>query len=47
MDLLRTGMIGKLMPDDALLELHHQLEKVIELLAIKDPTAATRPIDEV
>lgn len=35
------------MPDDALLELHHQLEKVIALLAIKDPTAATRPIDEV
>ena len=35
------------MPDEALLALHHQLEKVIALLAIKDPTAATRPIDEV
>ena len=34
------------MPDEALLELHHQLAKVIALLEVKDPTAATRPIYE-
>lgn len=34
------------MSDDALLELHRQLEKVVELLEVKDPTAATRPISE-
>jgi len=34
------------MSDEALMELHRQLEKVIELLVVKDPTAATRPISE-
>jgi DNA-binding MarR family transcriptional regulator len=37
--------LGEL-PDEALLELHHQLEKLIAQLAVKDPSAARRPLSE-
>ncbi len=35
------------MPDDGLIALHRQLDALIKLLVIKDPTAATRPIHDV
>lgn len=34
------------MPDEALIALHRQLDMLIELLLIKDPTAAARPIHD-
>ena len=35
------------MPDEALIALHRQLDTLIKLLLVKDPTAATRPIHDV
>ena len=34
------------MPDEALIALHRQLDTLIKLLLVKDPTAATRPIHD-